>query len=119
MSISQRLKSAWNVLTDESPERESEMPSMSNPVMSYSTSPNRLYINTTRDKDIIAAILTRLAIDVASVDIRHSRLDDQGRYSAEIDSGLNSCLSLEANIDQGARAFRPVSYTHLTLPTKA
>ena len=106
MSISQRLKSAWNVLTDESPERESEMPSMSNPVMSYSTSPNRLYINTTRDKDIIAAILTRLAIDVASVDIRHSRLDDQGRYSAEIDSGLNSCLSLEANIDQGARAFR-------------
>ena len=106
MSISQRLKSAWNVLTEDSPEPESDMPSMSNPVMSYSTSPNRLYLGHTRDKDVITAILTRLAIDVAAIDIRHSRLDSEGRYVEEIEGGLNNCLSLEANVDQGARAFR-------------
>jgi hypothetical protein len=47
-----------------------------------------------------------MTIDVASVDIRHVRLDDNGRYKEDVDSGLNSCLTLEANIDQAARAFR-------------
>lgn len=106
MSITQRMRSAWNVLTDSSPNDDPEAPSMSTPVMSYSTTPNRMHINRTRDKDIIADILTRLSIDVAAVDIRHSRIDDQGRYIGEVDSALNNCLSLEANIDQAARAFR-------------
>jgi hypothetical protein len=47
-----------------------------------------------------------LGIDVASVDMRHVRLDDENRYKEDMDSGLNSCLTLEANIDQAARAFR-------------
>jgi hypothetical protein len=47
-----------------------------------------------------------LSIDVASVDMRHVRLDEENRYKEDIDSGLNNCLTVEANIDQAARAFR-------------
>lgn len=50
--------------------------------------------------------MTRVSIDVSSVDIRHVRTDDQRRYLEDIDSGLNNCLTLEANIDQAARQFR-------------
>jgi hypothetical protein len=55
---------------------------------------------------LISSIYTRLSIDVASVDMRHVRLDDNNRYIKDIDSGLNNCLTVEANIDQAARAFR-------------
>jgi hypothetical protein len=50
--------------------------------------------------------MVRLGIDVASVDMRHVKLDDEGRYLQDMPSGLNDCLTVEANIDQGARAFR-------------
>ena len=58
------------------------------------------------ERSIISSIYTRLSIDVASVDMRHVRLDDQKRYIEDIDSGLNNCLTVEANLDQAARAFR-------------
>jgi hypothetical protein len=45
-------------------------------------------------------------MDVASIEIKHVRMDDEGRYKEDIDDGLNNCLTLEANIDQTARAFR-------------
>jgi len=55
---------------------------------------------------MISSIYTRLSIDVASVDMRHVRLDDENRYIDDIVSGLNNCLTVEANLDQAARAFR-------------
>jgi len=55
---------------------------------------------------MISSIFTRLSIDVASVEMRHVRLDEENRYKEDIDSGLNNCLTVEANIDQAARAFR-------------
>jgi hypothetical protein len=55
---------------------------------------------------MISSIYTRLSIDVASVDMRHVKTDEQKRYIDDVDSGLNNCLTLEANIDQAARAFR-------------
>jgi hypothetical protein len=58
------------------------------------------------ERSIISSIYTRLSIDVAGVDIRHVRIDDSGRYVNDIDSGLNTCLTLEANLDQAARQFR-------------
>lgn len=58
------------------------------------------------ERSIIASVYTRLSIDVAGVSIRHVRLDPQKRYKEDIDSGLNNCLTLEANLDQGARHFR-------------
>jgi hypothetical protein len=58
------------------------------------------------ERSIISSIYTRLGIDVAAVDIRHVRMDDNQRYLEDVDSGLNNCLTLEANLDQAARAFR-------------
>jgi hypothetical protein len=58
------------------------------------------------ERSMISSIFTRLSIDVASVDMRHVRLDDENRYKEDIDSGLNNCLTVEANIDQASRAFR-------------
>lgn len=106
MSFGDRFRSAWNVLTENSPEPERELPSLSNPVMSYSSSPDRMFLHRTRDKDVISTILSRMSIDVAAIEIRHARVDKEDRYIGEEMSGLNNCLSLEANIDQAARAFR-------------
>jgi hypothetical protein len=68
--------------------------------------PDRLRPMITNERSIISSIYTRLGIDVAAVDVRHVRVDDEERYLEDIDSGLNNCLTLEANIDQPARMFR-------------
>ena len=73
--------------------------------MSYSYRPDRVRFTKGNERTIVTAIYNRIALDVASVAIRHVRLDEHGRYLETIDSGLNNCLSLEANIDQTGRAF--------------
>lgn len=70
------------------------------------TRPDRARLRYTNERSILSSIMTRVSIDVSSVDIRHVRTDDQRRYLEDIDSGLNNCLTLEANIDQAARQFR-------------
>ncbi len=55
---------------------------------------------------MFAPILNRIATDAANIDIKHVRLDEEGRFKEEIDSGLNEALNVEANIDQTGRAFR-------------
>lgn len=72
----------------------------------YGIRPDRVRLNVSNERSIISSIYTRLSIDVASVDIRHVRVDEDRRFQEEIDSGLNDCLTVEANIDQAARAFR-------------
>jgi hypothetical protein len=74
--------------------------------MAYGRPPDRPQLRFSSERSIIASIYTRIAIDVASFDIRHVRLDDQDRYLEDIQSGLNDCLTVEANLDQDARAFR-------------
>lgn len=58
------------------------------------------------ERTIISSIYARISMDVAGVDIRHIELDEQGRYVKNVNSELNRCFSIEANIDQGPRAFR-------------
>lgn len=72
----------------------------------YSVRPDRPRLLSAVDRHIYNSILTRISLDVADVEYNHVRLDDNGRYIEEIDSGLNQCLNVEANIDQSARAFR-------------
>jgi len=72
----------------------------------YGTRPDRTRLGVTNERSLVAAVYTRLAMDVASIPIRHVRLDEEGRYLADIKSGLNDCLTIEANVDQAARAFR-------------
>ena len=68
--------------------------------------PDRIRITPMNERSIIAAILTRIATDISQISIRHVRLDDQGRYVADVDSDLNNVLTFQANKDQSARAFR-------------
>lgn len=64
---------------------------------------SRLYIS--GERTIIGAIYNRLGVDVAQMHFRHVRVDDKDRYKATIQSGLNDCLTTEANLDQSAQAF--------------
>jgi Phage portal protein len=99
------LKHAWNIFSnrDQSDRRQ---PYTEYYGGGYGSRPDRLRLRIPNERSIISSVYTRLSIDVASVDMRHVRTDKQHRYLEDIDSGLNSCLTLEANIDQAARHFR-------------
>lgn len=99
-----RLKHAWNAFLDQE-ERSQTQAYSYNMGASYGSRPDRVRLRVANERSIITSIYTRIAIDTASVDIRHVRLDEAGRYRDEIKSGLNNCLSLEANIDQSNQAF--------------
>ena len=67
--------------------------------------PDRVHFSRGVEKSIVTSVYNRLALDVSSIAIKHVRLDDDGRFKEEIDSGLHNCLNVEANIDQTGRAF--------------
>ena len=73
---------------------------------SYGSRPDRPIRRMIQDRSIISSVYTRLSIDVASIPIEHVRVDEEGRFESSIKSGLNDCLTVEANIDQAARHFR-------------
>jgi hypothetical protein len=103
--VGEALRHTWNLFTNQDAEIQNRVYSGY-----YGSSGNqrsdRPRIASSNERSIISSILTRLSIDVAAIDIRHVRTDDQKRYLEDIDSGLNNCLTLEANIDQAARQFR-------------
>lgn len=73
--------------------------------LSYSYRPDRMRFTRGNERSIITSVLNRIAMDVAAISIRHTRLDENGRFLKTIPSGLDNCLTLEANIDQTGRAF--------------
>lgn len=97
-----RLKHAWNAFTN----RNELTTSAYDLGPGYGYQPTRLRPYAVNERSIIASVYTRLSVDVASNKIRHIRLDENERYLEDIDSGLNQCLKVEANIDQAAAAFR-------------
>lgn len=100
MAFSSRLKHAWNAFMNKDPTRSyMEIGS------SYSYRPDRPRFSMGNERSIVTSVYNRIALDVAAIDIQHVRLDDNGRFLEAIDSGLNNCLSIEANIDQTGRAF--------------
>jgi putative sterol carrier protein len=105
MGIGSRLKHAWNAFTnaDEQYRIRSDVVDIGG---SYMFRPDRVRFRFSNERSIISSIYTRLSIDVAATDIRHVRLDENGRYLEDMDSGLNNCLTLEANLDQAGRQFR-------------
>lgn len=109
-TFGERLRRSWNVFLGKEKQEQSAFQrtyfDYGYGVSSFSRPDrNRLQTNSERST-IISSVYTRLGIDVASVDIKHVRLGDNDRYSEDIVSGLNNCLTLEANIDQGASAFK-------------
>lgn len=100
MSFRSRLAHAWNALINL--DRQEPWGA----VATYGTRPDRTRLRFTSEKTILSSILTRIAIDVSALKIRHVRLDDKDRFLEVVKSGLNECLNVEANIDQAGRAFR-------------
>ena len=98
-TFSDRLRHAWNAFTSRDPTNNY---SYYGP--SYSYRPDRTKLIRGSERTIVASVYTRIGIDVAAISIRHVRLDDDGRYLEDIDSGLNNVLKLDANIDQTGRA---------------
>lgn len=108
LNIGSRLKRAWNAFTNRDPTGgyKSVGPG-------YSLSPSRPRLSRGNEKSIVNAVLTRIAMDAATIDIKHCRLDKNGRYLEDIDSPLNDCFNLSANIDQTGRAFKLDAYLSL------
>ena len=99
LALGNRLKHAFNAFMNRDPTYYRNIGS------GYSIRPDRPRLSRGNERSIVTSIFNRIAIDVSSIDIKHCRLDDNGRFIEEIDSGLNNCLGLEANIDQTGRAF--------------
>lgn len=101
--ISERFRSAWNAFLNNKEEKYEYTPTYYGATYSYR--PDRVRLSRGNEKSIINAIYNRIAIDVAAINLQHVRLDINERYIEPIQSGLNNCLTLEANIDQTSRAF--------------
>lgn len=100
MAFIDRLRHGWNAfLNDDEPRAAYSYG------FSYGTRPDRVRLTRGNEKSIITAIYNRIASDAAAIVIEHVRLDEDGRYLETINSGLNNCLTLDANIDQTGRAF--------------
>lgn len=99
-SIGSRLKHAWNVFTNKNPTED-----LTNIGMGYSYRPDRPRLTRGNERSIITSVFNRIALDVSAIKIQHVQLDKNERFLYALDSGLNNCLTVEANTDQTARAF--------------
>jgi hypothetical protein len=71
---------------------------------SYSLRPDRRGVMVTNERSIVTSVYTRMAADIAQVDLRHVRLDEEDRYLEELGSSFNDCLKVEPNLDQTPQA---------------
>ena len=100
MGFFNRLQHSWNAFVNNR-----------DPTLEYSTGPGYYYrpdrprFTRGNERSIVTSVYNRIALDVSAISIQHVRLDDNGRFSSVIESGLNNCLTLDANMDQTGRAF--------------
>lgn len=101
LSIPSRLKHAWNAF------QMNRNPTYTNNYYgsSSSTRPDRMRFSRGNERSIVTSIYNRIALDVSQLSFEHVQLDKDGRYSETKTTGLNTCLTLEANLDQTSRAF--------------
>lgn len=100
LTLGTRLKHAWDVFRNREPTYGREIIGSG-----YSYRPDRPRLSRGNERTIVTSIYNRIAIDVAQLNITHCRIDENGRFKESIDSSLNNCLNLEANIDQTGRSF--------------
>lgn len=102
-TLTNRLKHAWNAFSG----RDNQAPETPiGSTVSYGTyRPDRYRLRIANERSIVSSVYTRLSIDVSAQPIRHVRVDDNGRYQEDMPSGLNYCLTMEPNLDQGPRQF--------------
>ena len=99
-TLRKRIKNAWNVFTSRDP---TEQPVFHDYGISYGYRPDRIRLTRGNERSIVNAVYNRIAIDVASIDVKHVKTDENDVFIEEIDSFLNDVLQTEANIDQTGR----------------
>lgn len=99
MGLLNRFRNAWNVFKNKDPTLSVD----TGP--GYWARPDRMRFSRGNERSIITAVFNRIAMDVAAIPIQHVRTDENGRYKETIQSHINNCLTLEANLDQTGRAF--------------
>lgn len=101
-TLTSRLKKAWNAFTNN---RDPTVSQYQHTGMGYVYRPDRVRFSRGNERSIVTSVYNRIAMDVAAIAIKHCRVDENGRYIEDIRSGLNDCLTIEANIDQTGRSF--------------
>jgi len=101
MGFINRIRHGWNAFMNRDPTSNYR-----NIGSSYSYRPDRPRFSRGNERSIVTSVYNRIALDAAGIDIQHVRLDEDGRFLEIIKSGLNECLTTEANLDQTGRAFR-------------
>lgn len=101
MTIGTRLKHAWNAFLNRDPTEQ-----YADYGNGYYHRPDRPRLSRGNERSLATSIYNRIALDAAAIDIRHCKLDANGRFESIVDSKLNYCLNTEANLDQTGRAFR-------------
>lgn len=104
MGLISRIKHGWNAFVNN--RDPTAMYNYQDIGTGYTYRPDRVRYSGGNEKSIVTAICNRIALDAASVEIRHVRLDEADRFKEFINSGLDYCLTTEANVDQSGRAFR-------------
>lgn len=99
MGFTNRLQHAWNAFMNRSPTNYYR-----DIGGSYTYRPDRIRLARRNERSIVTSVYNRIALDVSAIDVKHVRLDENNRFKEEVDSGLNNCLTLDANLDQTGRA---------------
>ena len=100
VTLGTRLKHAWNAFFNKDPTDY-----FKNVGTGYTYRPDRPRLTRGNERSIVTSVYNRIGLDASSVSIQHVRLDENNRFLSVIDSGLNNCLTVEANLDQTGRAF--------------
>lgn len=100
LSVGSRFKNAWNAFRNREPTKVFQ-----DIGYGYSYRPDRFRLTRGNERSIVTSVYNRIALDVAAIDIQHVQLDAEGQFCDVVQSGLNNCLSTEANMDQTGRAF--------------
>lgn len=100
MDLITRIQRGWNAFRNRDPTIEYK-----DIGASYYARPDRPRFTRGNERSIVTSVLNRIALDASAINIQHVRLDDNNRFLSTINSGLNNCLNLSANLDQTGRAF--------------
>lgn len=98
-SFGERLRHAWNAFNGNQQIQYRDIGSL------YSYRPDRVRLSCRNERSIVTSVYNRIAMDIAAIKIRHVYTDDDGNFVSFINSGLDNCLSFEANIDESGRSF--------------
>lgn len=108
MGFVDRLQHGWNAFMNKDPTIQYR-----DAGPGYYYRPDRPRFTRGNERSIVTAVFNRMALDAAAIELKHVKLDENGKYLNDVKSGLNDCLTVEANLDQTARAFKQDVFTSL------